>query len=461
MRRRAPRPRDPYSLLDSQESASRQWCWRNGIRVAFVPDQMVRGFREVSSIARSIAYYYCLHANQTTGECWVAQKTVAEDLDYRLDHVKTYEAELITAGWIEITPDPRLGRIVRIVKGWQSIEERRQKRGATASAPVGDVSPNFGKPASQNLGKRSQNLGKPSQDLGDVSQNLGTHDRKNQSFNQGKNQGNNQPSLSRQKSTEKNSTNGSPPSASPSEGGATDKVVNLDARRQQQLARREEGELFDEKGKHDPITIAFCKAYEAKLGVFYNWQRHDFIQLNLMRRKARTAATPFDLNAANVAQALGNYFGSEAVGVPTLADFAVNFGIFFAGKLDRYKRQEVGAKASKSSGNAYVGAAQPKAPAQLVAVKKTLPTLPEPPEVWSHLLREIQARIPAAQFATWFKPLRFASLTESVLTVRAPSPVFEDWILNNFHDQLQIAISAVGIEAESIIFEAESEFAEG
>jgi len=356
---------------------------------------MVREFREVSSIARSIAYYYCLHANQTTGECWVAQKTVAEDLQYRLDHIKTYEVELIARGWIEITPDPRLGRIVRIVKGWQSVEERRQKRrgvaGAVAAVP--EDSPNFGKSPSQNLGKTSQTLGKSSQNLGKSSQNLGTHDRKNQSFNQPLNEPINQRDLARE--------NG-----------------------------EQEGAQIDQPGPDSPASLVE-EIFETRLSIFTSEQLNAEIT---------------DLTAWHA----------------VLVEWKLNdkwSPTNYAGMRRHYREYVV--KAAKSSGNAYVGAAPTKAPrSQSKAAKNALQPLPDPPEVWSRLLADLQSRLPAAPFTTWFKPLGFVALDEATLTVRAPFPVFEDWILNNFREEFQLAMSAVGIEAESVVFESEGDPAE-
>lgn len=357
---------------------------------------MVRGFREVSSIARSIAHYYCLHANQTTGECWVAQKTVAEDLEYRLDHIKNYDSELVAKGWIEITPDLRLGRIVRIIKGWQSVEERRQKRraGTGAGAAVPENSPKFGKPLPQDSGKSSQDSGKSSQDLGKPSQDLGTYDRKNQSFNQPPNKPINQRDLARKNIRQEDSQTDSP--APTSAAGLVE-------------------EIFDTR-----LSVFTSEQLNAEITDLVVW-RAVLIEWKMNDKWSPT-----------------NYAG-----------------------MRRYYRETV-LKAAKSSGNAYVGAGPTKAPMSAPRVaKKTLPPLPDPPEVWSRLLDDLQVRLPAAQFTTWFKPLVFVALDEVTLTVRAPFSVFEDWILNNFREELQLAMGAVGIEAESVVFESESDLAEG
>lgn len=104
--------------------------------------------------------------------------------------------------------------------------------------------------------------------------------------------------------------------------------------------RRAKPKPKESKSSHpDPIYEAFCAKFAITHGgAFYTSKRGDFIQLAEMRKRAADKEFPLTDNAVD--QALTNYFASDAVSRPTLADFAVNFGIFYANRLDRYNRVE-------------------------------------------------------------------------------------------------------------------------
>lgn len=131
--------------------------------MAYVPDEAITRFGELTPTAGRIFLLDCKLANQDTGECFPSIQFVAQSLGLRLDHAKRYEQELINKRWIAVGADSDGRRIVRVLTGWTARAERRKK----LSHERTEDSPKLGKDASQNLGADLPKLGENLPKLGE------------------------------------------------------------------------------------------------------------------------------------------------------------------------------------------------------------------------------------------------------------------------------------------------------
>ena len=72
-------------------------------------------------------------------------------------------------------------------------------------------------------------------------------------------------------------------------------------------------------------------------------------------------------------------------------------------------------------------------------------TLPEQPEItgrtlWDDVLDVLECSVSPEEFATWFRPTRFFAHDGNCLKVQIPDAVFDDWIWNNYAEQLDAAM---------------------
>src|SRR5262245_13795664 len=78
-------------------------------------------------------------------------------------------------------------------------------------------------------------------------------------------------------------------------------------------------------------------------------------------------------------------------------------------------------------------------------------------EIWSSILKQIEAKLDAKELKTWFGPTRQLELAAStsgpVLTVAVPSRVFADWIQSRHGDLLAKEAEAAGFPGLEIRFE--------
>ncbi len=84
--------------------------------------------------------------------------------------------------------------------------------------------------------------------------------------------------------------------------------------------------------------------------------------------------------------------------------------------------------------------------------------------LWDSVLHAIEKRVNHESFTTWFRPIVFLGHEDSVLKLRVPDRVFEDWISNNYSDVLEESLEEAGLQASSINFEVvpnEARAAEG
>ena len=73
--------------------------------------------------------------------------------------------------------------------------------------------------------------------------------------------------------------------------------------------------------------------------------------------------------------------------------------------------------------------------------------LPEPGRtLWDDVLDVLERSISPEAFSTWFRPTRFVEQDGATIRVQIPDAVFEDWILNNYADELEAAIVQAEVE---------------
>jgi chromosomal replication initiator protein len=77
-------------------------------------------------------------------------------------------------------------------------------------------------------------------------------------------------------------------------------------------------------------------------------------------------------------------------------------------------------------------------------------------KIWESVLSAVEKRVNHESFTTWFKPIGFIELEGTILKLKVPDRVFEDWILNNYWDVLEEALDEAGISGCSIEFEVAS-----
>ncbi|MCY7392515.1 MAG: chromosomal replication initiator protein DnaA, partial [Leptolyngbyaceae cyanobacterium CAN_BIN12] len=65
--------------------------------------------------------------------------------------------------------------------------------------------------------------------------------------------------------------------------------------------------------------------------------------------------------------------------------------------------------------------------------------------IWESVLSAVEKRVNHESFTTWFKPIGFVELEGTILKLKVPDRVFEDWILNNYWDVLEESLDEAGI----------------
>lgn len=133
----------------------------------YTPDGITERRRKegVSYTAFEIFLIYCEHADQDTGVCFPSSQLIAQRLGIRLDHVKSYEKELLTKLWVtETTENGQPAK--KLHAGWLTRKQRNGSKKAPAEShqTLGN-SPNVGKPSPQTLVNAPQDLGKSPQTL--------------------------------------------------------------------------------------------------------------------------------------------------------------------------------------------------------------------------------------------------------------------------------------------------------
>lgn len=77
--------------------------------------------------------------------------------------------------------------------------------------------------------------------------------------------------------------------------------------------------------------------------------------------------------------------------------------------------------------------------------------------VWESVLSAVEKRVNHESFTTWFKPIIFLGSSPTVIQLRVPDRVFEDWILNNYREILEESLAETELGGREISFEVASE----
>src|SRR5262249_27875230 len=73
------------------------------------------------------------------------------------------------------------------------------------------------------------------------------------------------------------------------------------------------------------------------------------------------------------------------------------------------------------------------------------------------ILLAVEKRINHESFTTWFKPISFIGIDNKIIRLKIPDRVFEDWILNNYHDVLEEAMDEAEVTGFGFAFEVGQE----
>ncbi|MFN0119949.1 MAG: chromosomal replication initiator protein DnaA [Blastocatellia bacterium] len=73
--------------------------------------------------------------------------------------------------------------------------------------------------------------------------------------------------------------------------------------------------------------------------------------------------------------------------------------------------------------------------------------------VWGTVLSSVEKRVNQESFATWFKPVSYLGSDETTVYLRVPDQVFEDWILANYRDVLEVSLSESPLRGKIVRFE--------
>jgi chromosomal replication initiator protein len=72
--------------------------------------------------------------------------------------------------------------------------------------------------------------------------------------------------------------------------------------------------------------------------------------------------------------------------------------------------------------------------------------------IWDQILTRIESKVNHHSFITWFKPTSFVADGGSSITVRVPSPLFEDWLTKHYSVVLAEALEEVRRGGSSLVF---------
>ncbi len=76
-------------------------------------------------------------------------------------------------------------------------------------------------------------------------------------------------------------------------------------------------------------------------------------------------------------------------------------------------------------------------------------------DLLSAILLSISKRVNYQSFNTWFKPISYAAINESILLVRVPNEFCRDWIINNYSDVLEESIKELNLEEYELSLQIE------
>ncbi len=81
--------------------------------------------------------------------------------------------------------------------------------------------------------------------------------------------------------------------------------------------------------------------------------------------------------------------------------------------------------------------------------------------VWDQVLESLRETIDEESYSTWVEPIRFVNYADGELTLRVPSIFFRNWLISNYQDQVEDAVTGFAKRDVSIryILETEDEFA--
>src|SRR5262245_1312389 len=75
------------------------------------------------------------------------------------------------------------------------------------------------------------------------------------------------------------------------------------------------------------------------------------------------------------------------------------------------------------------------------------------PTVWNSILLAVEKRINHESFIAWFKPISFLGIDDNKIRLKVSDRVFEDWILNNYHDVIEEAMEEAMLTGIELQFE--------
>ncbi|SVC59599.1 uncharacterized protein METZ01_LOCUS312453, partial [marine metagenome] len=78
-------------------------------------------------------------------------------------------------------------------------------------------------------------------------------------------------------------------------------------------------------------------------------------------------------------------------------------------------------------------------------------------DLWKKCLAKIKEEIPDENFATWFTPISFRSLSENELVITVPNTFYRDCLQQNYIDVVQSAINSTTKSKIKVTFLLESE----
>jgi chromosomal replication initiator protein len=73
--------------------------------------------------------------------------------------------------------------------------------------------------------------------------------------------------------------------------------------------------------------------------------------------------------------------------------------------------------------------------------------------VWDSVLSAVEKRINHESFTTWFKPITYRDSDASMIYLRIPDQVFEDWIVNNYKEVLEESLAEANLTGRELCFE--------
>ena len=72
--------------------------------------------------------------------------------------------------------------------------------------------------------------------------------------------------------------------------------------------------------------------------------------------------------------------------------------------------------------------------------------------VWESLLSSVEKRVNHQSFSTWFRPITYSHSSEKSIFVRAPNPIFVDWIYKNYTEVIDESMQEQGLRDQNLQF---------